>query len=276
MFTATKIESTIRPEKFESLNNGIWYYNYDIESRIVQVPESPDSEELVDETIYSFIQVRISGKPTYDKCVKAIIRQYVDSNDEFDLINSYNSYQLDIDVLDSQYEEYLQLVRTIKEKVRQDFSLEPIISTYSAPRQIDVMRLMSMTINTMSLTDQQALSVKSLYPNWEEFIGTTVQVDTKIQYESKLYKVVQEHLVQNQLPPSIDTASLYTEIVEDHSGTIDDPIPYPQDGNMIIYKDKYYIEDGIIYKCIRNSDQPLYSKLSELVGNYVEEVVSLL
>ena len=32
MFTATKIESTNKPERFESLNNGIWYYNYDITS----------------------------------------------------------------------------------------------------------------------------------------------------------------------------------------------------------------------------------------------------
>ena len=29
MFTATKIESTIEPKVFVSLNNGVWYYNYD-------------------------------------------------------------------------------------------------------------------------------------------------------------------------------------------------------------------------------------------------------
>lgn len=76
MFTATKIESTIRPEVFESLNNGIWYYNYDITQRTVKVRDM-DSEEEKDETRYSYIQVRISGKPTLSKCVEAILKQYV-------------------------------------------------------------------------------------------------------------------------------------------------------------------------------------------------------
>ena len=76
MFTATKIESTIRPEVFESLNNGIWYYNYDITQRTVKV-RNMDSEEEKDETRYSYIQVRISGKPTLSKCVEAILKQYV-------------------------------------------------------------------------------------------------------------------------------------------------------------------------------------------------------
>lgn len=76
MFTATKIESTIRPEVFESLNNGIWYYNYDITQRTVKVRDM-DLEEEKDETRYSYVQVRISGKPTLSKCVEAILKQYV-------------------------------------------------------------------------------------------------------------------------------------------------------------------------------------------------------
>ena len=76
MFTATKIESTIRPEVFESLNNGIWYYNYDITKYTVKVMDM-DSEEEKDETRYSYVQVRISGKPTLSKCVEAILKQYV-------------------------------------------------------------------------------------------------------------------------------------------------------------------------------------------------------
>lgn len=87
MFTATKIESTIKPEKFESLNNGIWYYNYDIESKTVtvqQLKEIEDSEELVyeekEETRYSYVQVRISGEPTLSKCFEAILKAYKDEH----------------------------------------------------------------------------------------------------------------------------------------------------------------------------------------------------
>ena len=78
MFTATKIESTIKPRSFESLNNGIWYYNYDIEEKVVKVP-SIDGEET-EETRYSYVQVRISGKPTLSKCFEAILREYRDEN----------------------------------------------------------------------------------------------------------------------------------------------------------------------------------------------------
>lgn len=78
MFTATKIESTTKPESFESLNNGIWYYNYDVEEKVVKVP-SMDGEEI-EETRYSYVQVRISGEPTLSKCFEAILREYRDEN----------------------------------------------------------------------------------------------------------------------------------------------------------------------------------------------------
>jgi hypothetical protein len=57
--------------------------------------------------------------------------------------------------------------------------------------------------------------------------------------------------------------------VEDHVGTKEDPIPYPEDGNMVIYNGKYYIENEIIYLCIRDSGIPLYSKLKDVIDNYV-------
>ena len=81
MFTATKIESTIEPKSFESLNNGIWYYNYDVEKKVVKVsPMRGDKIEETEETRYSYVQVRISGKPTLSKCFEAILREYRDEN----------------------------------------------------------------------------------------------------------------------------------------------------------------------------------------------------
>lgn len=267
MFEITRIKTTIKPEKVESLGNGIWYYNYDIKESI------EPGQEGQDETVYDFVQVRISGTPDYDKCAKAIIRAYVNSDSEFDLMNSFNAYQLGItDSAGEDYEKYLQLLQEIKEKVGKDFNRQVDIAKSYTPRQVDIAKLMLMTINTMSLDDQQSLEVKSLYPTWESFIGQTVEKDVKLQYNDKLFKVVQQHLVQKQYPPSIDTASLYTEIVEDHAGTLEDPIPYPADGNMIIYNGKYYIENDIIYLCIRDSQQPLYTALSTVVDNYVQVV----
>lgn len=270
-----RIKSSIKPEKVESLGNGYYYYNYDIQSEQETVPINESETQEI--TMYNYVQIRLHGKPNYDRCSEAIIRQYISDSDEFKLINKYNSYQLGVsDYIPSEYQEYLQVLDEIKSKIRQDFD-EPEISssTKSMPRQADVFSLLNMTINTMSLTDQQSLSVKSLYPNWEDLIGQTLSVGTKLQYGDKLFKVVQQHTAQKEWVPGIDTASLYTEIVEDHEGTLEDPIPYPEDGNMVIYNGKYYIENGIIYQCIRDSGIPLYTALANVVDNYVKVVETL-
>ena len=78
MFKASKIESTIKPTTFESLNNGVWYYNYDIVSKIVETPSMEG--ETTEETRYYYVQVRLSGEPTLSKCYEAILKAYKDEN----------------------------------------------------------------------------------------------------------------------------------------------------------------------------------------------------
>lgn len=78
MFTASKIKSTIKPPTFESLNNGVWYYNYDIVSKTVETTSIEG--ETVEETKYYYVQVRISGEPTLSKCYEAILKAYKDEN----------------------------------------------------------------------------------------------------------------------------------------------------------------------------------------------------
>lgn len=81
MFTATKIESTIKPKSFKPLNNGIWYYNYDVEEKVVKVHSMRKDEiEETEETRYSYVQVRISGEPTLSKCFEAILKAYKDEH----------------------------------------------------------------------------------------------------------------------------------------------------------------------------------------------------
>lgn len=47
-------------------------------------------------------------------------------------------------------------------------------------------------------------------------------------------------------------------------------IPYTPP--MEIYSEKYYKQDGQLYKCTRDSEQALTHNLAELIGNYVEIV----
>jgi hypothetical protein len=77
-------------------------------------------------------------------------------------------------------------------------------------------------------------------------------------------------LIQAHYPPGTGMESMYTEVCETHSGTIDDPIPYS--GNMALESGLYYMQDYEIYLCNRDTVNPVFNALSELVGLYVEVV----
>ena len=128
--------------------------------------------------------------------------------------------------------------------------------------------LSRMMINTMSLTDEQALEVKDLYPKWEELIGQEIAQDFRLTYEGKLYKALQQHTVQEQWKPGIDTASIYAVISasadEEHEGTKEDPIPYVQ--NMVLEKGKYYTQDGVLYLCIQGTITGYPNDLKDLAS----------
>lgn len=120
------------------------------------------------------------------------------------------------------------------------------------------------------LTDAQALTVPGIYRAWESYIGAEIAANVRITYGGELWRTVQAHTVQAIYPPGVDTASLYTRIDETHAGTLDDPIPYS--GNMELLEGMYYTQDNAIYLCTRSTGQPVYHALSELVGIYVEVI----
>lgn len=122
-------------------------------------------------------------------------------------------------------------------------------------------------INTYDLSPSEALQVKDRYPEWE--VGIDVVKGHRYQYGEDLWEVLQGHKTQENWKPSLETASLWKRVDEEHAGTKDDPIPYAPP--MEIFKDKYYTQSKVLYKCIRDSGQPLSHNLSDLVGNYVEK-----
>lgn len=133
--------------------------------------------------------------------------------------------------------------------------------------------LIKQQINTLEVDDQMALRMRRYYPTFAELVGQTVKLGTKFRADDSedadLYKTIQPELtIQAHYPPGEGTESLYTRIDEIHDGTQYDPIPYT--GNMALEKGKYYIEDGIIYLCNRDTGIAVYNKLAELVGIYVE------
>lgn len=123
-------------------------------------------------------------------------------------------------------------------------------------------------INTYDLSPSEALQVKDRYPEWET--GINVKTGERYRVEDVLWECIKEHTTQDNWKPSMATASLWKVVDEEHAGTIEDPIIYIPP--MEIFKDKYYIQNSIKYKCTRNSEQPLTHDLSALVGLYVETI----
>lgn len=126
-------------------------------------------------------------------------------------------------------------------------------------------------MQAQSLDDAQALTVKAIYPQWQEIVGQTVKLGYKFLYGDVLYKTIQDNLlIQEQYIPGEGTESLYAVINETNAGTQEDPIPY--NGNMALENGKYYSQDGVIYLRNRDTEIPVYQALKELVGLYVTVV----
>ena len=122
-----------------------------------------------------------------------------------------------------------------------------------------------------SIDGNDALTARSMYPTFESIIGKTVKHGFKFTHGGKLWKTEQpEMTIQEHYVPGTGTESLYSEVCETHAGTLEDPIPYS--GNMALESGKYYSQDGKVYRCTRDTGNPVYNALSELVGLYVEEV----
>lgn len=224
MFIATKIESTIRPEIFESLNNGIWYYNYDITKYTIKVRDM-DSDEEKDETRYSYVQVRISGKPTLSKCVEAILKQYVNeekstlydvmllhgTNDQID--NIYYNIQVDFGIespiskLDQAKKEVIRKIDEYDTSVNvNSFKLNGVDVWLSKDTRVGLMN--SISIEKASGKEQSIL--------WFNNIYVTVNCDSAIQMLSALelyaldcYNKTAEHKVNVQNLSSIEEVYNY-------------------------------------------------------------------
>lgn len=134
--------------------------------------------------------------------------------------------------------------------------------------------LITAQINTLAVDDATALRMMEYYPTWAELCEKVMTADKagyKFTYGGKLYKTVQAgYTFVSHYIPGVGTESLFERIDETHDGTKFDPVPY--DGNMVLESGKYYTQDGVVYLCTRDTVNPVYNALAELVGLYVEVV----
>ena len=153
-------------------------------------------------------------------------------------------------------------------KMERDANLEAIAERYRPLTESEVSRmLITQQINTLTVDDNTALRMKDFYPEWSA--DTAYSVGYKVQYKGNLWRALQAHTSQDGWQPE-NVPALWEQINETHAGTMDDPIPY--NGNMALENGKYYIQDNVIYLCNRDTVNPVYNPLAELVGIYVERV----
>ena len=127
--------------------------------------------------------------------------------------------------------------------------------------------IITQQINTLEVDDNTALRMKSYYPMFEDIVGQEVKKGFRFRHGEYLWATVKAMTIEAHYPPSDGMESLYTKVNETHDGTIYDAIPY--EGNMVLENGKYYTQNEVTYLCNRDTVNPVYHALVDLVGLYV-------
>lgn len=202
-----------------------------------------------------FLKTESNGKILSVESFKFSDCVEIEVNDGFNVMDIFNYKYVDGVLVELTPEEKEEFYPTRnKEKAMQESSLQAMM-TASARASFLV-----------ELPDEKAATIPLCYESWKP--DKEYKVGDRVECDGKLWKCRQAHTSQENWKPSIETASLWEVIDVEHAGTLEDPIPYDQ--TMTVYNGKYYLEEGITYKCIRDSGQPLYASCASLVGNYFE------
>lgn len=175
-------------------------------------------------------------------------------------------------------EKQFQVINPTEEMILADGWVEyipPQEETPSQPAQKSRMQVIQELVarqwnERTDISNEEALDYAVIVFPFADYIGKELAQGKIVSYDGKLWRVRQTHTAQADWMPSLDAASLWEVIEVEHSGTLDDPIPYSVP--MEIFNGKYYTEDGITYLCTRDSGIALSHPLSALVGVYVEIV----
>ena len=147
---------------------------------------------------------------------------------------------------------------------------DAIVQEWKVPKKQPTTYEVARMMVAQTADDNTALRMKQFYPTFDEIVGQKVKQGFKFRHGDYLWATVKELTIQSHYAPGDGMESLYTKVNETHAGTLEDPIPY--DGNMALENGKHYSQYSTIYLCNRDTGNPVYHKLSELVGQFVVEV----
>lgn len=112
-----------KPLALEPVGNGNYLYRWNMkEEYMASFMEGVEGVE--DRMQYSCCEATITGNPTYDKCVEAVIRyEYPTVEKEIAIINKYNSYingVISDGSIIEEYNKYLKYIADAKTMVKND------------------------------------------------------------------------------------------------------------------------------------------------------------
>lgn len=170
-------------------------------------------------------------------------------------LNTY--YPTEEMILADGWEEYIPPVVEVKpQKSASQVMQEIVLEQYNARTDIE---------------DAEALERAIVIRSWDSYVGKPLKAGQCVVYGDNVFRVRQDIAeVLEIYPPDVDTASLYEVIVLTASGEIDDPIAYTPP--MEIFEGKYYTQNGVKYRCTRDSGTALNPDLNTLINLYVEIV----
>lgn len=135
-------------------------------------------------------------------------------------------------------------------------------------RRVDaIIGKVSAKINEVPMTVEESLELTAFFPKWEA--GKEMPNGYKVSYEGSLFEVIQPHTSQADWTPKVAN-SLFKLVQVVATGSVDDPIDW--ESGMVLEEGKYYMDVDVLYKATRDSGNPLYYSLSDLVGTYVEVI----
>lgn len=202
------------------------------------------------------IKIIPTMRQSLDKTQVVLHEEYVNNIDVFKALKRYE--------FDSK--EFTDLMNSDKWTSE---DMEQVSEDYGRVKAMQILTAdVTANINTMKLSNKEAISAKEFYPKWETFIGKKLDVDAKVLYGEDLYEVIQTvpSVVAVHTP---DKVPANYGLVSEHDGTKDDPIPYER--MMVIRKDKYYTQNGKLYVGILNAPNGYDADLTTL-STLVKEV----
>ena len=100
-------------------------------------------------------------------------------------------------------------------------------------------------VASAKLSDDEALSVSDLHDKWSP--GVAYAADKVLQHNGGLYRVVTPHTSQAHQPPDAEgMLAIYRPIVQEATGTQEDPIPYLY--GMDVHTGLYYVYQGALWR----------------------------